>query len=140
VHAVVFLAWNEVDRGEIEPSTYADGAGGRGCDGADRRRLWRRGGDDSGSASGDDSGVTLTMYTDQHAELVEGLTAAYTAETGVRFDIQNGATVGQIEAEGAASRADVFLSEDPGPAAQLGAARTCSNRSTSRPSTRCGPA
>ena len=80
------------------------------------------GGDDSGSASGDDSGVTLTMYTDQHAELVEGLTAAYTAETGVRFDIQNGATVGQIEAEGAASRADVFLSEDPGPIAQLGAA------------------
>ena len=47
------------------------------------------GGDDSGSASGDDSGVTLTMYTDQHAELIEGLTAAYTAETGVRFDIQN---------------------------------------------------
>jgi iron(III) transport system substrate-binding protein len=80
------------------------------------------GGDDSGSASGDDSGVTLTMYTDQHAELIEGLTAAYTAETGVRFDIQNGATVGQIEAEGAASRADVFLSEDPGPIAQLGAA------------------
>ena len=78
------------------------------------------GGDDSGSASGDDSGVTLTMYTDQHAELIEGLTAAYTAETGVRFDIQNGATVGQIEAEGAASRADVFLSEDPGPAAPEG--------------------
>lgn len=66
--------------------------------------------------------TTLTVYTDQHAELIQALTAAYTKKTGVRFDIQNDATVGQIQAEGAASPADVFLSEDPGPAAQLGAA------------------
>ena len=66
--------------------------------------------------------VTLTVYTDQHAELIVALTEAYTAETGVKFDIQNDATVGQIQAEGDASKADVFLSEDPGPAAQLGAA------------------
>ena len=64
--------------------------------------------------------MTLTVYTDQHAELVERLTSAYTEESGVRFNIQNDATVGQIQAEGAASRADVFLSEDPTPVALLG--------------------
>lgn len=68
------------------------------------------------------SGVTLTVYTDQHAELIEALTGEYTKETGVEFNIQNDATVGQIEAEGDAGRADVFLSEDPTPVAQLGAA------------------
>lgn len=66
--------------------------------------------------------ATLTIYTDQHADLIAALTKAYTAKTGVKFDIQNDATVGQIQAEGKASKADVFLSEDPGPAAQLGAA------------------
>lgn len=74
------------------------------------------------ASSAPTSDVTLTVYTDQHAELVAGLTEAYTAETGVKFNIQNDATVGQIQAEGAASKADVFLSEDPGPVAQLGAA------------------
>lgn len=64
--------------------------------------------------------TTLTVYTDQHPELIEGLTKAYTAESGVEFNIQQDATVGQIEAEGDASKADVFLSEDPGPVAQLG--------------------
>ena len=76
----------------------------------------------SGSSGSNGAQTTLTVYTDQHAELVEGLTKAYTAATGVRFNIQNDATVGQIQAEGSAAKADVFLSEDPGPAAQLGAA------------------
>ncbi|MEO6881673.1 MAG: extracellular solute-binding protein [Mycobacteriaceae bacterium] len=67
------------------------------------------------------AGTTLTVYTDQHAELVAGLTEAYTKATGVTFNVQNDATVGQIQAEGKASKADVFLSEDPGPVAQLGA-------------------
>jgi len=89
------------------------------------------GGDDSGSTASTTTGktgstsgsdVTLTVYTDQHAELVERLTKTYTDKTGVRFNIQNDATVGQIEAEGSASPADVFLSEDPGPVAALGAA------------------
>jgi len=65
--------------------------------------------------------VTLTVYTDQHAELVKALTAAYTKKTGVGFRIQQDATVGQIQAEGGASPADVFLSEDPAPVAQLAA-------------------
>ncbi len=76
----------------------------------------------SGSSEANAAAATLTVYTDQHAELVEGLTKAYTADTGVRFKIQPDATVGQIQAEGSAAKADVFLSEDPGPAAQLGAA------------------
>lgn len=63
--------------------------------------------------------VTLTIYTDQHAEVVKVLTDAYTAKTGVKFNIQQDATFGQIEAEGAASLADIFLSEDPAPVAQL---------------------
>lgn len=75
----------------------------------------------TGSGGGKSAGTTLTVYTDQHAELVKALTDAYTKKTGVRFDIQNDATVGQIQAEGGAARADVFLSEDPTPVAQLGA-------------------
>jgi iron(III) transport system substrate-binding protein len=71
------------------------------------------------SGSGGSSGDKLTVYTDQHAELIQALTQAYTKKTGVEFNIQNDATVGQIDAEGQASPADVFLSEDPGPAAQL---------------------
>lgn len=66
--------------------------------------------------------TTLTVYTDQHADLIKGLTEAYTKKTGVKFNIQNDATVGQIKAEGGASKADVFLSEDPTAVAQLGAA------------------
>lgn len=77
----------------------------------------------SSGGSGDAKGTTtLTVYTDQHAELIAALTKAYTKKTGVKFNVQNDATVGQIQAEGAASKADVYLSEDPGPAAQLGAA------------------
>lgn len=74
------------------------------------------------SSGGTSSDVTLTIYTDQHAEMIEGLTKAYTEQTGVKFNIQNDANVGQIEAEGSASKADLFLSEDPAPVAQLGAA------------------
>lgn len=73
------------------------------------------------STDGDDSS-TLTVYTDQHAELIEALTDAYTDKTGTDFQIQEDATVGQVKAEGDASPADVFLSEDPGPVAQLGKA------------------
>lgn len=66
-----------------------------------------------------DPQVTLTIYTNQHAQFVNALTEAYTAETGVDFNIQQDATFGQIEAEGNASLADIFLSEDPAPVAQL---------------------
>lgn len=76
---------------------------------------------DSGASGSPSSKVTLTVYTDQHAELITGLTEAYTKATGVKFKIQNDATPGQIKAEGKASKADLFLSEDPGAAATLGA-------------------
>lgn len=74
---------------------------------------------DTPSGAGVGAPVTLTIYTDQHAELVSALTEAYTAETGVTFNIQQDATFGQVEAEGAVSPADIFLSEDPAPVAQL---------------------
>ncbi|HEU0256836.1 MAG TPA: extracellular solute-binding protein [Microbacteriaceae bacterium] len=75
-----------------------------------------------GSAESARTPTTLTVYTDQHMPLVEALTGAYTKKTGVTFKLQGDATVGQIQAEGKASPADVFLSEDPGPVAQLGKA------------------
>lgn len=71
------------------------------------------------SDGADSATTTLTIYTDQHLELVQALADAYTQETGVRFDIQPDANFGQIEAEGAASPADLFLSEDPAPVALL---------------------
>lgn len=74
----------------------------------------------SGGSDGDDKGKpTLTVYTDQHPEVIKSLTKRYTKKTGVRFKIQDDASVGQIEAEGKASPTDVFMSEDPGPVAQL---------------------
>lgn len=78
----------------------------------------------SDSSDDDPSGstTTLTVYTDQHPQLIKSLTSAYTDKTGVKFDIQDDATVGEIKSEGDASPADVFLSEDPGPVAQLGKA------------------
>lgn len=75
---------------------------------------------ESDSTASSEDPTTLTVYTDQHAELIEGLTQAYTDETGVKFNIQADATVGQIEAEGDAAPADIFLSEDPAPVARLG--------------------
>lgn len=73
----------------------------------------------TGTAAAAASDTTLTVYTDQHAQFIQALTQAYTKKTGVKFNIQEDATVGQLQAEGAASPADVFLSEDPGPVAQL---------------------
>lgn len=74
----------------------------------------------TGNAASDSDETTLTVYTDQHAELIESLTQAYTDKTGVKFDIQQDANAGQINTEGEQSPADVFMSEDPAPVAQLG--------------------
>lgn len=71
-------------------------------------------------ATNDSSAATLTVYSDQHANLIKALTGAYTKETGVKFKITEKANPGQIQAEGGNSPADVFLSEDPAPVAQLG--------------------
>jgi len=76
----------------------------------------------SGSPTESQTAVRLTVYTDQHMELIDALTSAYTSETGVEFRIQGDSSYGQVEAEGAASPADIFLSEDPGEVALLGKA------------------
>lgn len=85
-----------------------------GCAGTDSPSV-----DPAGSDVADSRPITLTLYTDQHLELVEALTEAYTDQTGVTFDIQPDASFGQIEAEGDASPADLYLSEDPAPVAML---------------------
>lgn len=77
---------------------------------------------DAGSETGDGDSTVLTLYTDQHIELIDALTEAYTEETGVEFQIQPDSNYGQVEAEGDASPADLFLSEDPGAVALLGEA------------------
>lgn len=81
-------------------------------------------GGQSGSqeSNGSEDAATLTIYTDQHRELIDTLTQAYTDLTGIQFDIQQDANFGQVEAEGDASPADIFLSEDPAPVAMLGKA------------------
>lgn len=68
------------------------------------------------------SNVTLTVYTGQHAALIKALADAYTAQSGVKFDIRNGSDgdlVNQIIEEGSRSSADLFLSEEPGPVGLL---------------------
>jgi iron(III) transport system substrate-binding protein len=66
--------------------------------------------------------VTLTVYNGQHEELAQALTTAFTKETGIRVELRTGEgadLANQIREEGDRTRADVLLTEDPGPAAML---------------------
>jgi len=74
------------------------------------------GGDDSGKAN------ALTVYNGQHEELVQALATAFTKDTGVKVDVRTGDgadLANQIREEGDHTKADVLLTEDPGPAAML---------------------
>ncbi|KQR95752.1 MAG: iron ABC transporter substrate-binding protein [Microbacterium ginsengisoli] len=69
----------------------------------------------SASASGDISGQTITVYNAQHEELTQAWADAFTKQTGVKVVLRNGddSELGnQIVQEGAASPADVFLTEN----------------------------
>lgn len=69
-----------------------------------------------------DSSVTLTVYTGNHKDLVEALAKAFTAESGIKISIRDGEDadlVNQIVTEGGRTRADLFLSEEPGPIGRL---------------------
>lgn len=62
-----------------------------------------------------DPGVTLVLYNAQHDTLSAAWVAAFTAETGVKVEIRQGSDLtmaNQIVAEGSASPADVFLTEN----------------------------
>lgn len=66
--------------------------------------------------------VTLTVYSGQHEALGAALTAGFEQATGIKIDLRSGADgelANQLIEEGARSKADVFLSEEPGPIAGL---------------------
>lgn len=72
-----------------------------------------------GSGSGGD---TLTLYNAQSAEIGKAWADAFTAQTGIPVAIRNGSDpelANQIVQEGAASPADVFLTENSTPMALL---------------------
>ncbi|BBY53469.1 extracellular solute-binding protein [Mycobacterium koreense] len=74
-----------------------------------------------GAGSGGDAG-TLTMYSGQHEELAEALAAGFEKQTGIHIDVRAGKDaemVGQIIEEGQRSKADVVLTEEPGPIGEL---------------------
>jgi iron(III) transport system substrate-binding protein len=61
------------------------------------------------------AGSSLTVYNAQHEELTQEWADAFSAETGVTITLRNGSDSelgNQIIAEGAASPADVFLTEN----------------------------
>ncbi len=73
------------------------------------------------SASGKVQGA-LTVYNAQHEELTQSWVDAFTKETGVKVTLRNGSDTelsNQIVAEGKASPADVFLTENSPAMAQV---------------------
>jgi iron(III) transport system substrate-binding protein len=62
-----------------------------------------------------DKNATLVVYNAQHDTLTKAWVAAFTAETGVKVEIRQGSDLtmaNQLVAEGSASPADVFLTEN----------------------------
>lgn len=79
-------------------------------------------GESEATPSDSSSDVTLTMYSGQHEDFAEALAAAYEAESGVKIDVRAGSDAelaNQIIEEGDRSKADIFLTEEPGQAAAL---------------------
>jgi iron(III) transport system substrate-binding protein len=65
--------------------------------------------------SGDDDGPSIVVYNAQHEQLIEELAPAFTKETGIDVELRNGSDLelsAQLVAEGDASKADVFLTEN----------------------------
>ncbi|HEY0952522.1 iron ABC transporter substrate-binding protein [Nocardioides sp.] len=73
----------------------------------------------SGCSGGDDA---LVVYNAQHEELITDLAASFTEETGIEVELRNGKDLemaAQLVAEGDASPADVFLTENSPAMAQV---------------------
>ncbi len=68
------------------------------------------------------AGDALVLYSGQHEDLSNALAEGFTAATGIPVEVRVGddaELANQIIEEGDATNADVFLTEDPGPAAML---------------------
>jgi iron(III) transport system substrate-binding protein len=78
---------------------------------------------ESSSSAGDaESGAALTVYSGQHEDFAQALADGFTAATGIAITLRSGddaELANQIVEEGDHSPADVFISEEPGPAAML---------------------
>lgn len=64
---------------------------------------------------GGDDGPSIVVYNAQHEQLIEELAPAFTKETGIEVELRNGSDLelaAQLIAEGDASPADVFLTEN----------------------------
>lgn len=75
----------------------------------------------------------ITVYNAQHEELTQAWVDAFTKETGVKVTVRNGSDTelsNQIVAEGAASPADVFLTENSPAMAQVENANLFANVDT----------
>lgn len=78
--------------------------------------------DDTGNDTA--KAATITVYTGMHKELIETLASDFTKKTGIKVDIRAGEDAemsAQVMTEGARTKADVYLSEGPGPVARLAA-------------------
>jgi iron(III) transport system substrate-binding protein len=67
------------------------------------------------ACSDDDDGPSIVVYNAQHEQLIEELAPAFTEETGIEVELRNGKDLelsAQLVAEGDASKADVFLTEN----------------------------
>jgi iron(III) transport system substrate-binding protein len=70
---------------------------------------------DAASAGRTGQDVTLTVYNAQHEDLTQSWVDAFTKETGIKVTLRNGddsEMSNQLKAEGTASPADVFLTEN----------------------------
>lgn len=69
--------------------------------------------------------TTLVMYSGQHEDLSKALADAFERETSIKVEVRSGddaELANQLIEEGSRSKADVFLTEEPGPMAQLDSA------------------
>lgn len=76
----------------------------------------------SDTGNGQDTPVSLVVYSGQHEETTKALADAFTDESGIKIELRSGddaELVNQIIEEGERSKADVVLTEEPGPIAQL---------------------
>jgi len=67
------------------------------------------------AACGGDDKPSLVIYNAQHEELIDAVAKAFTKKTGVEVQLRNGSDLelaNQLAAEGKASPADVFLTEN----------------------------